>query len=191
MFSVTGGAPSSLSSIAPHSLKSTSKSMVKWCIASHDQCHHYEHRHSTCPVTRLLLNPALRSTRHQIDEFVARHSRRYDSCMAARLPVLCIFRSTRTDHSDEEYRAWSEEMDELVTSTPGYVRHYSFRDEQSREGVTISYFDDDDSIIEWKSAARHQEAQQRGRDTFYSNYSIDIAHVVRHYDWGTSPSSTS
>jgi heme-degrading monooxygenase HmoA len=80
---------------------------------------------------------------------------------------------------------------ELVTSTPGYVRHYSFRDEQSREGVTISYFDDDDSIIEWKSAARHQEAQQRGRDTFYSNYSIDIAHVVRHYDWGTTPSSTS
>jgi heme-degrading monooxygenase HmoA len=103
--------------------------------------------------------------------------------MTANLPVVCIFRSTRTDHSEEEYRAWSHEMDELVTSAPGYLRHYSFRDQMSRVGITISYFDNEVSLVEWKSVASHQEAQQRGRDTFYDDYSIDIAHVVRHYEW--------
>ncbi len=103
--------------------------------------------------------------------------------MNAGLPVACIFRSTRTDHSEDEYRAWSKEMDELVTTTPGYQHHVSFRDPTTREGVTISYFDDLDCVARWRSNPRHVEAQELGRGTFYEQYTIQVADVVREYRW--------
>jgi heme-degrading monooxygenase HmoA len=107
----------------------------------------------------------------------------YDSRMNAGLPVACIFRSTRTDHSEIEYQAWSSEMDDLVKTTPGYRYHFSFRDLTTGEGVTISYFDDLDCIARWRSNARHVEAQQLGRDAFYEQYTIQVVDVVREYQW--------
>ena len=41
--------------------------------------------------------------------------------------VVCIFRSTRTDQADDEYRAWSARMAALVIETPGYQSHHSWR----------------------------------------------------------------
>jgi heme-degrading monooxygenase HmoA len=107
----------------------------------------------------------------------------YDSQMNAGLPVACIFRSTRTDHSEIEYQAWSSEMDGLVATTPGYRYHCSFRDPTTREGVTISFFDDLDCIAQWRSNARHVEAQQLGRRAFYEQYTIQVVDVVREYQW--------
>jgi heme-degrading monooxygenase HmoA len=103
--------------------------------------------------------------------------------MAPDLPVICIFRSTRTDHSEEEYAIWSQEMDELVVEVPGYQHHYSFRDPVTREGVTVAYFDDLDAIARWRSNPRHREAQEFGRLAFYEEYSLEVAQVVRQYQW--------
>ncbi len=103
--------------------------------------------------------------------------------MSPDLPVVCIFRSTRTDHSEDEYRIWSHEMDGLVDEVPGYQHHYSFRDPVTREGVTVAYFDDLDAVALWRTTPRHLEAQEFGRRIFYEEYSIEVAQVVRQYQW--------
>jgi len=106
--------------------------------------------------------------------------------MSSNSHVVCIFRSRRTDHSDEEYAEWSERMDHLVREAPGYIEHASFRDEASGNGVTISYFRSMPDLVAWKHQPKHLEAQALGRATFYEHYEIEVAEIVRQYEWTLS-----
>ncbi len=103
--------------------------------------------------------------------------------MSTESHVICIFRSLRTDHSDEEYKEWSQRMDHLVRTTPGYIEHDSFRDDASRKGVTISYFRSMPDLLAWKREPEHLEAQELGRAEFYEHYEIEVAEIVRQYEW--------
>jgi heme-degrading monooxygenase HmoA len=100
--------------------------------------------------------------------------------------VVCIFRSVRTDHSAPEYEEWSGRMDRLVVTMPGYIGHTSFRDDVSGKGVTISYFRSMAELVAWKNAPEHLEAQALGRAAFYTEYEIEVAEIVRHYEWSSS-----
>jgi heme-degrading monooxygenase HmoA len=100
--------------------------------------------------------------------------------------VVCIFRSVRTDHSTTEYEEWSTRMDELVVTMPGYIGHTSFRDGASGTGVTISYFRSMADLVAWKHVPEHLEAQALGRAAFYTEYEIEVAEIVRHYEWSSS-----
>ena len=104
--------------------------------------------------------------------------------------VACIFRSRRTIDADDEYDAWSRRIDALVTSTPGYLSHVSFRDAPSRDGVTISYFDSLEAIALWREEPIHSQAQSLGRERFYEEYTIEIVEVVRDYHWSKSDDFT-
>lgn len=97
--------------------------------------------------------------------------------------VAVIFTSTRTVNSDAKYQEWSTRMEELVAEQPGYLSHVGFRDSQTRQGITISYFKDEESIRNWKVLKEHLEAQQLGREEFYEEYSVRIAIVNREYSW--------
>ena len=97
--------------------------------------------------------------------------------------VVCIFRSVRTDHSTAEYEEWSNRMDQLVATMPGYIGHVGFRDDASRKGVTISYFRSMAELVAWKQVPEHLEAQARGRAAFYTEYEIEVAEIVRHHEW--------
>lgn len=100
--------------------------------------------------------------------------------------VVCIFRSTRTNHSATEYAEWSERLDHLVVMMPGYIGHVSFRYEPTAQGVTISYFENMAALDEWREQPVHREAQVLGRDNFYEEYEIEVAEIVRHYEWRTT-----
>lgn len=97
--------------------------------------------------------------------------------------VVCIFRSLRTDHSVPEYEEWSSRMDRLVVTMPGYIGHTSFRDDASGKGVTLSYFRSMAELVAWKNVPDHLEAQALGRAAFYTEYEIEVAEIVRHYEW--------
>jgi heme-degrading monooxygenase HmoA len=77
-------------------------------------------------------------------------------------------------------------MDGLVVTMPGYIGHSSFRDEVSGRGVTISYFASMADLVAWKRVPEHLEAQALGRTAFYSDYEIEVAEIVRHYEWPSS-----
>lgn len=100
--------------------------------------------------------------------------------------VVCIFRSTRNDRSTAEYADWSDRLDQLVTTTPGYLGHVSFREESTGEGVTISYFESMASLAKWRENPLHREAQALGRSNFYDEYEIEVAEIIRHYEWRAS-----
>jgi len=74
-------------------------------------------------------------------------------------------------------------MGHMVATMPGYISHASFRDDTSGRGVTISYFESMKDLVAWKQVPEHLEAQALGRATFYSEYEIEVAEIVRHYEW--------
>ena len=71
----------------------------------------------------------------------------------------------------------------MVATMPGYIDHCSFRDEASRRGVTISYFASMTDLEAWKDVPEHLNAQMLGRTSFYVEYEIEVAEIVRHYGW--------
>ena len=95
--------------------------------------------------------------------------------------VAVIFSSTRAAGGDEEYAAAAEAMDALARNQPGFVGIESVRNPDDRRGITVSYWADESSARAWKQVAEHLVAQQRGREEWYSEYSVVVADVTRTY----------
>ncbi len=102
------------------------------------------------------------------------------------MSYVVIFRSTRKIDDGQLYSDWSEKMEQLVKSIDGYKDHFGFRDANTREGVTVSYFTSLEAIAQWKNLDEHKTAQQLGRDTFYEEYSVQVCEVLKDYGFQAS-----
>lgn len=89
-----------------------------------------------------------------------------------------IFSSIGTD-IDDGYQQTAQAMQALATQQTGFLGLESVRD--NREGITISYWQDLESIHRWKQQAEHLQAQQQGRDKWYTAYQVRICKVERSY----------
>ena len=107
------------------------------------------------------------------------------------LPIGCvavIFTSVRRADAEsglpadrDGYVAMADDMAALAAQQPGYLGMDSVRDPATQQGITVAYWVDDASARAWKRHAEHLEAQRRGRDTWYSSYSVVVAEVMRAY----------
>jgi heme-degrading monooxygenase HmoA len=97
-----------------------------------------------------------------------------------------IFTSIRTDVVDG-YAETANRMVELATQQPGYLGHESARDGL---GITISYWENLESIRHWKQQSEHLIAQQTGRDKWYETYKTRICKVERDYGYDALSNTT-
>ena len=88
-----------------------------------------------------------------------------------------VFTSTRTA-GDNDYGQMAVRMDELAAQQPGYLGHESAHGDG---GITVSYWVDHAAAAAWKQVAEHLVAQERGRTTWYADYTVRIATVERDY----------
>lgn len=95
--------------------------------------------------------------------------------------VVVIFASTRTNHDDPGYAAMAQRMEELAAQQDGFISVQSVRDRDSRKGITVSYWRDNQAARAWKLVQEHLLAQELGRTTWYADYSVVVAEVTRTY----------
>ncbi len=77
------------------------------------------------------------------------------------------------------YADMADKMAELVEKQPGYIgRHDSV---EGKREVTISYWQDLDSVKAWKQNPEHQAAQALGRSKWYANYEVQIIKIDKFY----------
>lgn len=69
-------------------------------------------------------------------------------------------------------------MEELAKQQPGFIGIESARGEV---GITVSYWESEKAILEWRNNTEHQVAQQKGKEEFYQSYSVKICKVERSY----------
>ncbi len=94
--------------------------------------------------------------------------------------ITVVFRSRLRDPDDPEYAELAPRIEELARSMPGFV---SFERFQSAGGERLSLigFETLEDLERWRNHPEHREAQQRGRERFYAEYSITVAENVRAY----------
>jgi heme-degrading monooxygenase HmoA len=88
-----------------------------------------------------------------------------------------IFTSQRTDF-DNGYGETANRMVELATQQPGYLGIESARESL---GITVSYWSDLQSIKNWKANIEHLQAQESGKEQWYSTFKVRISKVERDY----------
>jgi heme-degrading monooxygenase HmoA len=91
--------------------------------------------------------------------------------------VAVIFTSLRTP-GDHGYAAMTAAMEAAARERPGYLGIEAARDDV---GITVSYWRDEASARAWKQVGAHLVAQRRGREVWYFDYRVRIAHVARDY----------
>ena len=74
----------------------------------------------------------------------------------------------------------SERMVELAVQQPGYLGAESVRNSDGF-GITVSYWQDEASIVTWKRHAEHRIAQETGQTRWYEHYETRVAKVERAY----------
>ena len=91
-----------------------------------------------------------------------------------------IFTAQRTD-LDAGYSAMAEKMGALAAKQPGYIGIETTRDAEGL-GITVSYWADEDAVLNWKQVSEHAFAQKMGREKWYEHYTLRVARVERAYD---------
>ncbi len=89
---------------------------------------------------------------------------------------VVIFTSKRTG-----FGAGCTEMAKRImapaSTQPGFLGVETAHEDP--KGITVSYWQDEESITSWKKQADHQEAQRLGKEHWYEDYCIRLAKVER------------
>ena len=94
-----------------------------------------------------------------------------------------IFKSKRQDANGDLYYEHNDKLDEKIKSLAGYVKHSGMRHPETREGMTVAYFDSLEAIDKWRKDAEHMDAKKLAKSHFYENYSVEITEVIDSYGW--------
>jgi heme-degrading monooxygenase HmoA len=96
--------------------------------------------------------------------------------------IAVIFAAQRTTVDNVGYREAASAMEALAALQPGYAGMISARGDDGY-GITVSYWDDEDSARAWRHHPEHAVIRDRGRDVWYEDYTLDVALISRSYDW--------
>ena len=92
-----------------------------------------------------------------------------------------IFTNQATGVDNDEYGTTADRMVELAKTMPGFLGVESTRDSDGL-GITVSYWQDEASIANWKTNSEHIQARQKGNQKWYEHYELRVAKIERAYD---------
>jgi len=101
-------------------------------------------------------------------------------------PYYAVIFCSRRPEADDGYVEMADQMAELATTMPGYLGRESARAADGF-GITVSYWQDEAAIANWKANMDHKAARDYGRTRWYQHYEIRIAKVERAYGKPLSP----
>lgn len=93
---------------------------------------------------------------------------------------VVIFRA-RIKTLDTAYMGMAQRMRQLAFEQHGCL-DFSATSEGDDE-IAVSYWQSLEDIKRWKQHAEHQHAQALGREQWYLSYRVEIAEVIRSYQY--------
>ncbi|MDB5933401.1 MAG: hypothetical protein JWQ01_745 [Massilia sp.] len=92
--------------------------------------------------------------------------------------LVTVFRSRLNQETADEYQRWAARMSALATEMPGYISHKGFAAPDG-ERVTIVEFASEEGLKAWATHPEHVEAKRKGRDSFFTDYRVQVCKVLR------------
>lgn len=93
-------------------------------------------------------------------------------------PYYAVIFTSIKNIEDEGYDEMAEKMWNLAHQQKGFLGVESARNEI---GITVSYWENLESIKIWKQNSEHLFAQKMGREKWYQKYKVRICLVERDY----------
>ena len=93
-------------------------------------------------------------------------------------PYYAVIFISKQSENTLGYSEMATQMEHLAQQQAGYLGMDHAR---SAIGITISYWQTEADILNWKNNLEHLKAQHLGKKTWYDSYSIRICKVEREY----------
>jgi heme-degrading monooxygenase HmoA len=90
--------------------------------------------------------------------------------------VVVLFRNKLVKDVSADYGSLLAEMNVYAQSQPGYVADKTYIADDG-ERVSIVWWQDKESLDQWRQNLKHVDAKQKGRQNWYEYYSMDVAEV--------------
>ena len=105
--------------------------------------------------------------------------------------VIVLFRSRLTPEASNGYAEMAEQMSKLAQAAPGFIAEKGFTAEDG-ERLTVVWWQDEETLKQWRNDVKHLVAQRTGREKWYEYYKVEVATVTRSNNferggrWGSS-----
>lgn len=93
-------------------------------------------------------------------------------------PYYAVIFTTITTENLEDYEETAKRMEALAKQQKGYLGIESAR---NQIGITISYWESEEAILQWKNNIEHTAVREKGRSIWYQQYQLRICKVEREY----------
>lgn len=97
-----------------------------------------------------------------------------------RPPYYAVIFTSRRTAGDDGYAEAAERMAELAAQQSGYLGIESARGTDG-VGITVSYWESEEAIANWRRHIEHAATRERGRNAWYEHYEVRVAKVERAY----------
>ncbi|RXK07069.1 antibiotic biosynthesis monooxygenase family protein [Halarcobacter bivalviorum] len=98
-----------------------------------------------------------------------------------------IFEVEIADGKKEQYLNIAAHLKEQLVKMPGFISIERFQS-LVNEGklLSLSFWEDENSLLNWKKNIDHMSAQKQGRESIFKDYKISIAKIERSYTMESS-----
>ncbi len=97
--------------------------------------------------------------------------------------IICIIEFETRAGMEKEQQKWLADLMPRVEDFPGFQGKESYTHISGDGRVnTISYWENETSLLAWTRDPRHQEAMTAGKAYIFSRYSIKICSEIRGYE---------
>lgn len=96
--------------------------------------------------------------------------------------ILVLFEVTIKENYMDDYLAMAGKLKEHLLKAKGFIRSERFSSLiNERKLLSLSVWENEDAVNEWRNQAEHRMSQKQGRDSMFENYNITVASQLRHY----------
>ena len=108
--------------------------------------------------------------------------------------ISIIFEVAPNEGMADEYLKIAGEMLGFVEQIDGFISVERFQSLTNPDKLlSISFFESEAAVEEWRRLAAHRSAQKAGRETLFRDYRLRVLQVLRDYgkdDRGQAPSDS-
>ena len=96
--------------------------------------------------------------------------------------IAVIFEVTPREGMTDPYLDMAAEMRPLAEAVDGFISVERFQSIMNPEKLlSLSFWRDEAALDEWRRLAAHRRAQTMGRKSFFDDYRLRVAGVIRDY----------
>jgi len=96
--------------------------------------------------------------------------------------IAVIFEAFPAEGKWQEYLDIATQLRPALSSIKGFVSIERFQSiADPAKVLSLSFWEDEESVIQWRNIEMHRHAQEAGRRSVFNDYRLRVANVMRDY----------